>query len=89
MSRQIALAGQRFTDEIEPKYGAIRCPALVVWGEDDPWKPLATGLRLHQCIAGSQWRTVAGAGHLVQLEAPELVAQYLLDFSGEWPLRKN
>ena len=81
--RQIAQADQKFTDEIEPLYGAIRCPSLVIWGEDDPWIPLATGLRLHRAIRGSQFRTVAGAGHLVQLEAPDAVAQYLLTFFSE------
>ena len=78
--RQIAQADQKFTDETESLYGAIRCPSLVIWGEDDPWIPLTTGRRLHEAIPGSQFRTVAGAGHLVQLEAPGAVARHLLEF---------
>jgi len=78
--RQIAQADQKFTDEIEPLYRSIRCPSLVIWGADDPWIPLATGQQLHDAIPGSQLRTVAGVGHLVQLEAPDEVAGYLLDF---------
>lgn len=78
--RQIAQADQRFTDEVESRYSAVRCPSLVIWGEDDPWIPLATGQRLHERIPGSRLEAVAGAGHLVQLEAPEAVATHLLDF---------
>ena len=78
--RQIAQADQKFTDGIEPLYGAIRCRSLVIWGEDDPWIPFATGQRLHRAIPASQFRTVAGAGHLVQLEAQGAVAQHLLTF---------
>ena len=78
--RQIAQADQRFTDEIEASYGAIRCSSLVVWGEDDPWIPLATGRRLHESIPGSMFHPVAGAGHLVQLEKPDEVAAALLAF---------
>ncbi len=38
---QFAQADEAFTAEIEPMFSACRCPAAVVWGEDDPWIPLA------------------------------------------------
>ncbi len=69
--RQIAQADQRFTDEIEPKYGTITRPVLIAWGEEDAWIPIETGKRLHKAIPGSQFVPIPGAGHLVQEDEPE------------------
>jgi pimeloyl-ACP methyl ester carboxylesterase len=41
--RQIAQADERHTDEIEPLYGRVAAPTLVVWGEDDRWIPAQRG----------------------------------------------
>lgn len=81
--RQIAQADQRYTDEIEPHYGDIRCPVLVMWGKEDSWIPLETGQRLHRAIPGSRFIEVEKAGHLVQLDAPDRITAALLDFLGE------
>jgi pimeloyl-ACP methyl ester carboxylesterase len=69
--RQIAQADRRFTDEIESKYGSIGCPVLVVWGEEDKWIPVQIGERLHSAIAGSEFKRIAKAGHLVQEDQPK------------------
>ena len=37
--RQIAQGDQRDTDAVEPLYGRIAAPTLVVWGTDDPVDP--------------------------------------------------
>jgi pimeloyl-ACP methyl ester carboxylesterase len=66
--RQIAQAEQKFTDEVEPRYGEISCPVHIMWGADDDWIPIAIGRRLHQAIPGSTFQPIAEAGHLVQLE---------------------
>ena len=71
--RQIAQADQRYTDEIEPLYPAIRCPVSILWGERDTWIPIETGRRLHRAIPGSSFTVVEGAGHLAQLESADVV----------------
>lgn len=76
--RQFAQADERFTREIEDKFDRIRCPVSILWGEDDPWIPLLRGQTLHRAIAGSQFRTLPGIGHLPQLESPGMVAEALL-----------
>lgn len=78
--RQIAANDQRFTDEIEGRYGELDLPVLICWGEEDTWIPLGQGRRLAGLIPGAELRTVAGAGHLVQEDAPAELALALGDF---------
>jgi pimeloyl-ACP methyl ester carboxylesterase len=68
--RQIAQADERFTDEIEPRYGDIDVPTLIVWGTDDVWIPPDRAERLHRVIPGSVVHYIEGAGHLVQEDHP-------------------
>jgi len=49
--RQFAQADERYTAEIEPSYGDIRCPVSIVWGEDDPWIPVVRYIK--KCGASS------------------------------------
>jgi pimeloyl-ACP methyl ester carboxylesterase len=77
--RQIAQMDQRYTDEIESRYGEIRCPAEVVWGEEDRWIPIERGLELVRRIPGSRLLRVPEAGHLVQEDAPEAIVAALLE----------
>jgi pimeloyl-ACP methyl ester carboxylesterase len=78
--RQIAQADQRFTDEVEPLYGEITAPVLILWGEEDEWIPVETGRRLHALIPNSQLQLIPGAGHFLQEDAPEAVAGHLARF---------
>ena len=76
--RQIAQMDQRYTDEIESRYGEIHCPVSILWGEEDTWIPIERGRELVSRIPGASLRTVPGAGHLVQEDAPEAVVAALL-----------
>lgn len=78
--RQFAQADERYTAEIEPLFDQIRCPVAVLWGEDDPWIPLARGRALHERIPGSAFATMPGLGHLPQLEGPERVLDAVTPF---------
>jgi pimeloyl-ACP methyl ester carboxylesterase len=75
--RQIAQADQRYTDEIEPRYGRINLPVLVVWGTEDRWIPVDQGRRLADLVPGAELRLVPEAGHLIQLDAPEALTATL------------
>ena len=76
--RQIAQMDQRYTDEIEPRYGEMRCPVRIIWGEQDGWIPVERGRDLARRIAGSSLHVVPEAGHLVQEDAPEAIVAALL-----------
>lgn len=78
--RQFVQADEKYTAEVEPMFGSIRCPVKIIWGEDDPWIPLQRGKSLHALIPQASFETLAGVGHLPQLEAPHLVFERLHTF---------
>ncbi|MEO0533730.1 MAG: alpha/beta hydrolase [Cyanobacteria bacterium P01_A01_bin.123] len=78
--RQIAQSHQHFTDEIEPCYGDIKPPVLILWGAEDTWIPIERGQQLHAKIPHSEFHAIEKAGHLVLEEAPTTIAQKLVDF---------
>jgi len=46
----------------------------IIWGEQDTWIPVDRAYRLHELIPGSRLEIVAGAGHLIQYDAPAELA---------------
>ncbi|PKB32396.1 pimeloyl-ACP methyl ester carboxylesterase [Pseudonocardia alni] len=76
--RQIAQADQRFTDEVEPRYGELDLPVRVVWGTEDTWIPVDRAHRLTAAVPGAELHLVPGAGHLIQLDAPEALTALVL-----------
>ncbi|GHJ36179.1 alpha/beta fold hydrolase [Streptomyces sp. TS71-3] len=80
--RQIAQNGQRFTDEIQGKYGQVEPPVLICWGGEDTWIPPERGVELAGLIPGAELRMIEGAGHLVQEDAPDELTAAVVDFLG-------
>ena len=78
--RQVAQMDTRFTDEVEPRYGEIRCPVQVLWGEQDRWIPIAKGRELAGRIPGAALHPVPDCGHLMQEDAPEAIVARVLPF---------
>jgi pimeloyl-ACP methyl ester carboxylesterase len=78
--RQIAQADQLYTDEVQDRYGEIDIPTLVCWGQDDTWIPVAKGRELAARIPGARLEPIAGAGHLVQEDAPAELTAALIAF---------
>ena len=59
----------------------VDVPALVVHGDDDWVLPIvATGLRLHQSLAGSRWVVIEGGAHGLLWTHAEEVNRALLAF---------
>lgn len=75
--RQIAQADERFTDEVEGRYGSIDVPTLVVWGREDRWLPVEVAHRLAAAIPRARLEVIEDAGHLVQLDQPAVLASVL------------
>jgi len=80
--RQFELADEAFTAEVEPQYGALRCPTSILWGADDPWIPISRGMALAERV-GVALTPLPGLGHLPQLEAPEVVLRELFAVSSK------
>ena len=81
--RQIAQADQRFTDEIQDRYGSITVPVLVCWGRDDAWIPWNRGDELAAMIPNARFELIEGSGHLVQEDAPAALIELIQQFLGE------
>lgn len=80
--RQIAQADERFTEEIEQVFDRVTEPVRIVWGAEDTWIPVDRATRLQSLMPGSTVRIVGGAGHLLQLDAPEALTAELAAWLG-------
>lgn len=81
--RQFAQADEKYTEEVEPQFGEVRCPVKIVWGEDDPWIPLERGKALHELMSEAEFATIPGVGHMPQLERTNAVLKEILEFLGK------
>jgi pimeloyl-ACP methyl ester carboxylesterase len=77
--RQIAQMDLQFTDEVQDRYGAIRCPVMLLWGIRDEWIPVERGREL-AAIIGTTLVEFPQAGHLMQEDAPEAIVAAALRF---------
>ena len=80
--RQIAQMDLRYTDEVQDRYGQIRCPVKLLWGVEDAWIPVERGRELAGMIPGCELTEISGAGHLMQEDAPEAIIAAALRFFG-------
>lgn len=80
--RQIAQMDLQYTDEVQERYGEIRCPVFLLWGEKDEWIPIERARELAGMIPDCQFQAVPGAGHLMQEDAPEAIVSAALRFLG-------
>lgn len=56
----------------------LRCPVLVLCGEQDQLTPPACSRDIHDRVAGSELRVLPRCGHMLTLEQPEAVNAALL-----------
>lgn len=65
----------------EDLLAVLPCPALMIWGDADPWEPIELGRTLlGQWPAVEKFVALAGVGHCPQDEAPELINPLLQDW---------
>lgn len=74
------LAGLRDRPDSRPGLGAIRRPALVLHGTDDQLIPPSEGEAIQKGIAGARLRLMADAGHLPNLEQPDVFNAAVREF---------
>jgi pimeloyl-ACP methyl ester carboxylesterase len=63
----------------------LTTPTRLIWGQHDPFFPLATANRLRRAIPGaeSSVHVIAGAGHFVQEDQPDEVTRLIAEFVRE------
>ena len=61
------VVGEDLSEDME----RIKCPTLIINGEQDAVTPPEFGRRMHGLIPGSQFQIFSGAGHYCFLDKPE------------------
>lgn len=62
--------------------GVLGAPALVVWGERDPFIPVSFAERLASTLPRAEREVVSGAGHWPWLDQPEEIGRILRFLAG-------
>jgi 2-hydroxy-6-oxonona-2,4-dienedioate hydrolase len=70
---------KQFTD-YGPRLGEIAAPTLVIWGRDDRFVPMDTGLRLLAGMQNAQLHVFNRCGHWAQWEHADAFNRMVLDF---------
>lgn len=66
--------------KIQNNLSAIKCPTLVLWGEQDSWFPASHGRKLHQHIPNSKLQILSNCCHDASTGASEVLNKTILEF---------
>jgi 3-oxoadipate enol-lactonase len=66
--------------DVTDRLGAIRCPTLVIVGEEDAGTPVKMAREIHAALPGAALAIVRAASHLSNVEQPEEFTRVLLSF---------
>jgi 2-hydroxy-6-oxonona-2,4-dienedioate hydrolase len=66
--------------DVGHRLGEIAAPTLVIWGRDDRFMPLDTGLRLIAGLQDAQLHVFSRCGHWAQWEHADKFNRMVLDF---------
>jgi pimeloyl-ACP methyl ester carboxylesterase len=75
----VDVGGQRVSAN-DRLYLAAEVPTLIVWGDRDPFIPIAHAHAAHEAMPGSRLEVFPGAGHYPHCDDPERFAELLEDF---------
>jgi 3-oxoadipate enol-lactonase len=68
------------TIDVTDRLGEVRCPALVISGEEDPGTPVAMAQNIHAALPSSELAILPSASHLCNLEQQDAFNRILLGF---------
>lgn len=72
----------RLRTDYTARLSGIRQPALIIHGDRDPGVPVAHARTAATLIPDAQLKVVAGAGHWVQRDRPDIVIPAMAEFVG-------
>lgn len=75
MTARVSWSPYMFSRRLAPLLSEVKTPSLVVWGEDDRIIPKDSGLQYVEGLANARLEVVANAGHLVEWDAPDQLAE--------------
>ena len=80
MSFRIAWKPYLYSQTLAQLLGAVRVPALLVWGDDDKVVPRSAGELYARSLREARLEIVANSGHCVDMEQPEALARLVTPF---------
>ncbi len=83
MTFRIAWKPYMYNPTLGRLLGSVATPALVVWGREDRIVPLECGERYQKALAHARLEVLDGAGHFVEMEKPDELAQLVTRFVTE------
>jgi pimeloyl-ACP methyl ester carboxylesterase len=83
MTFRIAWKPYMYNPTLPHLLGAVAAPTLVVWGRQDRIVPLECGERYAKLLPRARLELVDGAGHLVDMEKPDVLASLVTRFLSE------
>jgi pimeloyl-ACP methyl ester carboxylesterase len=75
-----ALQGMRDRPDSTPLLSLIKCPTLIIHGADDQLISVTEAESMHQNLSGSRLVVIPEAGHLLNMEKPDLFNQAVHEF---------
>jgi 3-oxoadipate enol-lactonase len=66
--------------DVTDRLGEVRCPALVIVGEEDPGTPVEMARQIHAALPGAELAILRSASHLSNLEQPAEFNRVLAGF---------
>ena len=82
MSFRIAWKPYMYSQTLPHLLGAVRAPALVVWGGDDRVVPQSAAKRYVEALPNAKLEIVKACGHCVDMEQPDALAKLVTSFIG-------
>ncbi|MFB2935832.1 alpha/beta fold hydrolase [Aerosakkonemataceae cyanobacterium BLCC-F154] len=74
--------------KIQKNLAIIKCPTLVLWGEQDSWFSYKQGEKLSKLLPGSQLKIIPNCNHDASSGSPDAVNTAVLEFLGVKKLSK-
>jgi pimeloyl-ACP methyl ester carboxylesterase len=83
MTFRVAWKPYMFNPTLPHLLGGVVTPALVVWGDADRIVPLECGERYVKALPHARLAVVERAGHFVDMEQPDRLAEMVVRFANE------
>lgn len=80
---QLKLERASHPEWVEQNLGDISAPALVIWGEDDPWHPIRMAVEFQRRLRRPRLSVIPDCGHLPHEEHPDTFNTVAGQFLGE------
>lgn len=68
------------TQDLTAKFSQIKAPTLLIWGDKDQMTPIQDAHLTQELIPNSKLEIIPGAKHALNFQAPEVLAQKILEF---------